>query len=1114
MPNVSGRLVFDSARSLASPASLPGIANVPIVLQDTTTLAALAVLTDANGNYSFTNVPSGSYQIVEYYGYSPVTATPGDFTNATADTLLSGGVTPPISYVSNPPSGATNIDCLSSNTLLITVSSSDVVNNYITNGPVKYTPFGNDLDSNSTILPGNLLTAADDGTFGSYTPGTATNTMPSVNPYPDNVGLGFTYVQNLIPPDGSFTIVNTNIAGGSGYTWWRLSDHTTGNETGRVMFVNGANPNAVLYQDTVNVKPNTYYLFSTWILNLIKVPGYANPALGVRILDENSQVILDQTLGQLIPMNPNEPEWVQIGSVIYSAANTQITVMFVSQGPAALGNDYAIDDISLYEAVMPKLTPEKTCSTSQAVIGDVITYTIALKNTFDRSITAVEFTDLVPSGLAFVTGTVIVDGALESSYDPNLGFALPDVASGETVTVTFDAKVQSIPPVNPIPNVASISYDYQIVANGVDMNYTALSTIPFLNILNFADLAIVKTGDLNPVTPGETLTYTLLVTNNGPDIAPTPVVTDNMSTMLENAEYSMDNGVTWNNWSGSVTLPDLANGATATAKIRATIAYSATGSIENIASVDSSQIIDPDPSNNTSTITTTINQAANLSIVKTANTTLAIAGELLTYTLTVKNAGPSDAENVAISDDIIDIIETPEMSLDNGITWSPWISPYIVGLIPNGDETSLLIRGMVNPSAASSISNTATVTSDTPDPNLDDNIFEITTPVSCLADISMIKTEDANPVLAGDELTYSLLVTNNGPSDAVNVIINDVVPTIIQNVVYSDNDGASWHGWNGSYEINSLSGKSSVTILIKGTLSNHATGNIINTATATSDTPDSDLSNNSSYQVTLINTEADLRVTKTASKQKVRRGDTLTYTIVVENLGPTDAQNVTLTDILPVGLNSAEFSVDEGITWREWNNVYFVGLLEVNADLTIFIRGKVTSGAVGVLSNTAYVASITPDPNPMNNFSTTNTLAPCPHSPHPHPSNSADLAVIKVACSRTVKPCDNINYTIVVTNNGPATAKNAVLKDELPNEICSAKYSLDRKEWHKWENELQLGDMPPNTNINIFIEGTVRKCTPRGEMENIAHVHSDTEDPNLNNNHFESMVQITPKCNI
>ena len=59
--------------------------------------------------------------------------------------------------------------------------------------------------------------------------------------------------------------------------WWRVADHTQGNETGRMLVVNGYNPGAVFFRAEVAVEPNHYYLFTAWILNLFKVTGYPDP---------------------------------------------------------------------------------------------------------------------------------------------------------------------------------------------------------------------------------------------------------------------------------------------------------------------------------------------------------------------------------------------------------------------------------------------------------------------------------------------------------------------------------------------------------------------------------------------------------------------------------------------------------------------------------------------------------------------------------------------------------------------------------------------------------------------------------------------------------------------
>jgi hypothetical protein len=68
--------------------------------------------------------------------------------------------------------------------------------------------------------------------------------------------------------------------------WWRISDRSTGNETGRMMIVNEDNPGSIIFRTTVAVVPNQTYLFSTWIMNLFRAEGFPGSELAVRILDE------------------------------------------------------------------------------------------------------------------------------------------------------------------------------------------------------------------------------------------------------------------------------------------------------------------------------------------------------------------------------------------------------------------------------------------------------------------------------------------------------------------------------------------------------------------------------------------------------------------------------------------------------------------------------------------------------------------------------------------------------------------------------------------------------------------------------------------------------------
>lgn len=171
MATISGRVIFDRDRSATISAGDSGLANIPVVLQNIDTAARLTVLTDENGNYTILNVPNGNYRIVESYGTPGGNLTPGNFYNAVPGSVPTGA-NPPISAAVNPPPGSTNLDSLTPDTLLVTVTGPDLINQNFLNGPVIYTPVQTILDPCAIISGDNLINAADKGTFGTFPPGT------------------------------------------------------------------------------------------------------------------------------------------------------------------------------------------------------------------------------------------------------------------------------------------------------------------------------------------------------------------------------------------------------------------------------------------------------------------------------------------------------------------------------------------------------------------------------------------------------------------------------------------------------------------------------------------------------------------------------------------------------------------------------------------------------------------------------------------------------------------------------------------------------------------------------------------------------------------------------
>ena len=503
MATVTGSLYYDGARSNAT-TGLTAIANVPIVLENAGTLMQLAVLTKTDGSYTFINVPNGNYRVVESAIQGGPYSTTGDFgAEAVQSDTPAVATTPPITVISNPPAGATNLDCITHNTINITVSGASVAVGRIANAPVRYSEMS--IDPSVTVHSHyNYIDVADDGSFGTFPPGAAGMTGANPNPYP-LVNPSFTYALPAAdaahPTDGEFTIQNiaNNISYQVNGTWWRIADHSLGNEQGRMMLVNGANNGAVFFTDTVAVTPNTYYLFAAWILNLIKVSGKDDPKFGVKIIASDGTVLFDKDLEAEIPVNPHCPEWHEIGTLINSGQYASITVQFLSLGAKASGNDYAIDDVGLYLVDIDFPTPAKSASASDVPIGTVVDFRIAFENTTNSDMTSINFNDPLPDGLVFVPGSVRINGNAYPDADPAMGFALPDLAAGEMVTVTFQVNADHVPTGGTATNTASIAYNTSLVAGVAPLSFLVQSNPVTISITaETVTLTYDANGGTNP----------------------------------------------------------------------------------------------------------------------------------------------------------------------------------------------------------------------------------------------------------------------------------------------------------------------------------------------------------------------------------------------------------------------------------------------------------------------------------------------------------------------------------------------------------------------------------------------------------------------------------------
>ena len=379
---------------------------------------------------------------------------------------------------------------------------------------------------------------------------------------------------------------------------------------------------------------------------------------------------------------------------------------------------------------------------------------------------------------------------------------------------------------------------------------------------------------------------------------------------------------------------------------------------------------DPDLTNNTSTVDVDLEALADVAVRKSAPPTVS-AGSDISFTILVTNYGPQTAANVVLTDAMSQFITNPRYSLDGGLI-APWTGSLNLGDIPIHIQHSITITGTIRPNApATNLANTAVVSADTLDPDLTNNTSTTHTAVAAVADLALTKSASQLTVKPGDRLSYTLEITNFGPSTSQRVEVTDPLSQFLLDPTFTVNGIQQPDLWSGQFFLGDMAPNAVDTIVITATVAQNATGAIFNRADVGSFTFDPNLNNNFDSRTTPVAEEsADVQIIKIASPTTVNPGDTLTYTLSVTNRGPDASHNVVVTDALPAGLLNPTFTVGD-VPQGPWTGSYTVGTLAPNQASTIVITAQVDPNAtIFFLNNTATVTAATPDPDLTNNTST------------------------------------------------------------------------------------------------------------------------------------------------
>jgi uncharacterized repeat protein (TIGR01451 family) len=308
----------------------------------------------------------------------------------------------------------------------------------------------------------------------------------------------------------------------------------------------------------------------------------------------------------------------------------------------------------------------------------------------------------------------------------------------------------------------------------------------------------------------------------------------------------------------------------------------------------------------------------------------------------------------------------------------------------------MTIQAHVLPDFLGPLHNDTVVSSATFDPDTANNLDTTVATVTASADLSITKTDSPDPVLAGNSITYTLTVTNAGPSTAQNVSVTDTIPAGTAFVDGVDGNGATVCalvlpdsvicdlGTMGPGEVQTVY----ITVEVDPSLPD---GTILsNTATVTSSTPDPNLANNTAGATTTVNTAADLWLEKTGEQTAGNPAGAITYRITVHNEpgsapddtptsgtgGPSDALNVVVTDPLPLTNKKVIVQfLSPSCTYDSDSHTVTCAVPVVPAGTAVTFEIQVdVKGSNGTLTNTASVTSSTADPTASNNSDTVNVV--------------------------------------------------------------------------------------------------------------------------------------------
>ncbi|MCC2514908.1 DUF7507 domain-containing protein, partial [Bacillus cereus] len=449
------------------------------------------------------------------------------------------------------------------------------------------------------------------------------------------------------------------------------------------------------------------------------------------------------------------------------------------------------------------LNSNKAVDLAFATVGDTLTYTITLNQTGNVAVNDVIIQDIIPQGTTFIENSVIVNGETLPGVNPVSGIPIGTITIGEDAIVSFQVTVTSIPTPNELNNNAITTFNYIVNPNNVPVTNTTTTNTVTTTVQNDNVIAI-KAVDFTSALPGQTLTYTITITNNGNiiiedlllvDTAPadtTFVIGSVTINGINQPNANPENGITLGNLAPNESVIITFQVTISSSTLQSTINNDATISYTPIVGLIQPPITITKQINTvtkqTNTVTTTVVDPM-VDIEKTADKSIVVIGDIITFTLAVFNHSPIPT----ISTSVIDSIPAGTTFIENSVTINGTPVTNVrpdtginIGSLPADSVATITFQVLVTSIPSNStIINSATVTAAfqlTPqDPIItfivNSNIVRI--PIQFIT-VTVTKNASVSSAYLNQYFDYTVRITNTSKILLSNISLQDTIPAGLQ----------------------------------------------------------------------------------------------------------------------------------------------------------------------------------------------------------------------------------------------------------------------------------------------------------------------------------------------